>query len=136
MVTASAVTALVVAAVAATPTIGSTFSGRSAHKRYAISISAECFTINCTKAAQLSINITAGTKSKPHARCRYGIYSVPTTRLKRGTFSGVGVFSSIGLRLKVSGTFTSAKRVRGAIIGNHTCGTDTYSLEAAPKKAG
>jgi hypothetical protein len=123
---------IVAGAAAAVIKPGISISGPSAHKRYALSFYGECSTTGCTQSTAVSIDVTSGNPKHPHARRPYGTFSVPGGTLKHGSFSASGVFSANGLTFKVTGTFLSATRVRGAVTGNDGCGTDTFSLTMPP----
>ncbi len=110
------------------------FTGTSKHRHYGITLLPECFTTGCTKATTLGVQITTGRPKHPAAKCVYGTFQLPNTKIrKNGAFSITGEGSTVSrtFKLRVSGVFTSPRRVHGTIAGPKACGgTDRFRLTA------
>lgn len=116
---------------AARPSTSSTFSGKSKHGRYVLTIQPTCGTAGCHRATSVSISFSPG---HPNKRCN-GAYALLPTDLKRdGTFKTSGQLAgSQGnfITFTVVGKFITANKVRGKLTGPNSCGgTDKYTLVA------
>ena len=128
----AALTAAAVALAAPTIKVGTLFAGSTAHKRYAISVSAKCSVAKCSKTAnEVLVTVTAGKRSNPNGACQFAGYGLPLTKISGGKFSGKqSFFEPKGpVSFSVSGKFASATKVSGTVVGSKSCGgTDTFSL--------
>jgi hypothetical protein len=131
--TFSATVALLAAsiALAATPTASQLFLGNTAHGHYHVSVTTSCATKKCTAATSATIAIRAGSRTHPNTACPYGGYGLPTGKIKQGKFTASTQFVISGKLLKftVSGTFTSANKIKGTVTGASACGgADKYTM--------
>jgi hypothetical protein len=122
-------------AVAAIPLPGISYSGPSAHGDYTVELQPRCAG-GATTCANPSILYVEVTPVKEPAVCQEsggvvndyvfgpGGAGVP---LVHGSFAVTDEFAR-GVKLAISGTFTSAAHVRGTITGLRRCGSDTYSV--------
>ncbi len=129
------VAVLAVAATAIAVPAGTQYLGKSKHKHYDLTVYTVCNTPGCQKAIGVSVQITVGSKSHPHASCAYHANLNLSGKLKNGKFSVKQKFAKKHLTLSMSGSFASGK-VKGTVTGPTACGgSDTYSLKAQPNGA-
>ena len=135
-----ATAALVLASIAfaATPKANQYFQGNTAHKHYRASITTSCTGKNCSNATSVTIEIRAGSAKNPKAAsCPYAAYEMPLGKIKQGKFSTGTQFTVSGHTQKftVSGTFTTATKLKGTVTGVKACGgSDSFSLIGTPVK--
>lgn len=115
---------------AAQPVFPQNFQGPSTHHLFSVSV----YTLSATT---LQVEVT--TPHRTHSTCPHGIYDFSTAAVRvsaSGSFAVTDTFpvGSPELQFRVTGDFTSPRRVRGVIAGNDGCGTDTYviTLPTAP----
>jgi hypothetical protein len=134
LVAALTVAAAALAAVSVKP--GTTFSGTTAHKHYAISVGAKCSTKKCSTANAALVIVTAGSRRAPStSACEFAGYALPLAKISSGKFSATQKFFEPKgpVSFTVSGKFTSATKVTGTVVGSQSCGgKDTFSLKGRP----
>ena len=152
-VTASGVAVFVLAifvgsvgpAYAAAPFSTTPYDGASAGSRYTVDLTPGCSDPNmgryCTGTAgayvpPTSLSIQLYTHHRAGSQCASKGYAFnPATISAGGSFSTKASFStgSPPLTFTVSGTFVSASRVHGTIVGNYGCGTSSFTINLHPR---
>jgi len=125
---------------AAVPLAGFPFSGHSAHDRYSIELSPQCTSANqygygCDQASTLQVGLTAVPAPGRTCPTEYNYSFASVLRIHpNGSFSGTETFNAETsyVTLSVAGTFVTEDSVRGNIIGNDGCGTDSFAIAIPP----
>ncbi len=131
-------------AYAGSPLAMTSFSGPSAGGRYTVDLTPGCSDPNmgtyCTGntgayVGPTSLSIELYTHHRAGSECTSKGYAFdPTTLGPGGSFSTKAYFSngSPQLAFTVSGTFVSASRVHGTVVGNYGCGTSSFTITLHP----
>jgi hypothetical protein len=131
-------------AYAAAPFSGTPYDGPSVGGAYTVDLTPGCSDPNmgsyCTGdsgayTAPTSLSIELDTHHRAGSSCLTKGYAFnPATIKPDGSFSTTAAFSTASpqLTFTVSGKFVSAGRVHGTVVGNHGCGTSSFTISIHP----